>query len=365
MKNWITIIFFFTLISGIFSQTKRVGIGTTNPTKLLHIEGDVNSTDNLLYSRVNRVGNSDIRAIEAHSISNPGYGIGGHFTGGYRGVYALNDAGDYNGGGNYGLYAQAIGTTATGTRTALFAEATGGLINLAAKFGSGDVEVSNGVRIGSTSQNGRLYINNNNKAFGSTSSAIRVINNHNGSEATYGMYTTVETSSSADSYGIRAQGNVTGTGDSYGVRALAYANGTGGVAYGLHTQVTDAQGWSLYSLGKNYMSGDLRIGTTTDPYAGEYKVIVDGKILSEEVRIQNSSAWPDYVFQENYNLMPLDQLAQSIEDNGHLPNIPPAKVVESEGIQVGDMQIRMMEKIEELTLYILQLEKRIAEIEKR
>jgi hypothetical protein len=63
--------------------------------------------------------------------------------------------------------------------------------------------------------------------------------------------------------------------------------------------------------------------------------------------------------------MPLDKLAKSIEENGHLPNIPPAAVVESEGIQVGDMQIRMMEKIEELTLYILQLEKRIAEIEKR
>jgi hypothetical protein len=63
--------------------------------------------------------------------------------------------------------------------------------------------------------------------------------------------------------------------------------------------------------------------------------------------------------------MPLADLKQSIDENGHLPNIPPADVIERSGIPVGEMQIKMMEKIEELTLYILQLEKRIAEIEKR
>ena len=63
--------------------------------------------------------------------------------------------------------------------------------------------------------------------------------------------------------------------------------------------------------------------------------------------------------------MSLRELAQSIADNGHLPNIPPAEAVERDGIQVGDMQVRMMEKIEELTLYILQLEQRISEIEKK
>lgn len=359
MKNVFFLICFFSFTISIFGQAKRVGIGTNNPAHLLHLEGDATSFDKLIYSHANYIGQFDVRGIETYSVTNPGWGIGGYFTGGYRGVYAHNSAGEAGGNSTYGVYAKASGITATGTRTALFAEATGGLINLAAKFGSGDVEVSNGVRIGSTSQNGRLYIFNSNQAFGSTSSAIRVINNHNGTEAAYGMYTTVETSGSGDSYGIRAQGNVTGSGNSYGVRALAYMNGSGGIAYGLHSQVSDAQGWALYSIGKNYMSGDLRIGTTADPHGGEYKVIVDGKILSEEVRIQNSSAWPDYVFEDSYDLMPLDKLAQSIEENGHLPDIPAAAVVDSEGIQVGDMQVRMMEKIEELTLYILQQQNEI------
>ncbi len=365
MKNLITIIFIFTLISGAIAQTKRVGIGTTNPTNLLHIEGDPASSDKLIYSRANFTGFYDVRGIETYSIPNPGWGIGGYFTGGYRGVYAYNNAGNTNGSGSYGLYARADGVAATGTRTALFAEATGGLINLAAKFGSGDVEVANRIRVGTTAQNGRLHIVNTNQAFGTTASVIRVEGSHNGSQTSYGMYATVENSDSGDAAGIRAQGNVTGSGNSYGVRALAYANGTGGVAYGLHSQVSDAQGWALYSLGKNYMSGDLRIGTVSDPYSGAYTLVVDGKILSEEVRIQNSTAWPDYVFQENYELMSLRELAQSIADNGHLPNIPPAEAVERDGIQVGDMQVRMMEKIEELTLYILQLEQRISEIEKK
>ena len=349
----------FTLITSALSQAKRVGIGTSNPTRLLHLEGDGLSIDHLIYSRANFTGTEDIYGIETYSVTNPGYGIGGHFTGGYRGVYAHNSAGEYSGIGNYGIYAKASGNTATGTRTAIFAEATGGLINLAAKFGSGDVEVTNKMRIGTTAQNGRLHVKNVNQVFGTTASVIRVEGSHNGSQPSYGMYATVENSGSGDGYGLRAQGNVTGSGNSYGVRALAYANGIGGLAYGLHSAVSETQGWALYSLGKNYMSGDLRIGTVSDPYSGDYKLIVDGKIISEEVRIQNSSVWPDYVFEESYSLMPLSELEMSIQENGHLPNIPPASEVESEGIQVGDMQIRMMEKIEELTLYILQQQKEI------
>jgi len=86
---------------------------------------------------------------------------------------------------------------------------------------------------------------------------------------------------------------------------------------------------------------------------------VDGKIIGEEMRIQNSNNWPDYVFAEEYDLMPLDELKQTIALQKHLPNIPPASVVEEEGILIGDMQKRMMEKIEELTLYILDLHESI------
>ncbi len=108
-------------------------------------------------------------------------------------------------------------------------------------------------------------------------------------------------------------------------------------------------------------TGGVTIGTNDLPTG--YKLSVDGKIISEEVLVELSGAWPDYVFDKEYNLMPLSDLAQYIESNNHLPNIPSANVVESEGITLGAMQTLTIEKVEELTLYILQLEKRIAELE--
>jgi hypothetical protein len=71
--------------------------------------------------------------------------------------------------------------------------------------------------------------------------------------------------------------------------------------------------------------------------------------------VQAFASWPDYVFGDQYELMPIDELQKSIRLYKHLPNIPSASEVEKDGILVGDMQNRMMEKIEELTLYIIDL----------
>lgn len=94
-----------------------------------------------------------------------------------------------------------------------------------------------------------------------------------------------------------------------------------------------------------------------------YLLAVDGKIISEELKVQLSGNWPDYVFQDNYNLKSFDHLRSYIKENKHLPNIPAAAEVEKNGIEVGDMQKRMVEKIEELTLYILELEQRLKALE--
>ncbi|RMG27683.1 MAG: hypothetical protein D6730_06840 [Bacteroidetes bacterium] len=101
----------------------------------------------------------------------------------------------------------------------------------------------------------------------------------------------------------------------------------------------------------------VTIGTQTLP-AG-YRLAVDGRIICEEVRVEMSGSWPDYVFAEDYDLMPLADLEQHIATEKHLPGIPAAATVEAEGIAVGEMQQKMMEKIEELTLYIIQQQKEI------
>lgn len=111
-----------------------------------------------------------------------------------------------------------------------------------------------------------------------------------------------------------------------------------------------------------YVSGDVRIGSATA--ATGYKVSIDGKVMCEELKVQ-LSPWPDYVFANEYQLKSLDEVESFIKTNNHLPNIPAASVIESEGLNVGEMQGLMMEKIEELTLYIIEMNKNNKELQSR
>ena len=102
---------------------------------------------------------------------------------------------------------------------------------------------------------------------------------------------------------------------------------------------------------------DGNVGIGTDKTTG-YKLSVEGKIRAREVVI-NLDTWADYVFADSFILMPIETLDSFIKADKHLPGIPSeAKVVE-EGLSVSEMQVSMMQKIEELTLYIIQLQKQI------
>lgn len=104
-------------------------------------------------------------------------------------------------------------------------------------------------------------------------------------------------------------------------------------------------------------SGQIAVGTTSVPT--EYKMAIDGKLITEEVRVEISDSWPDYVFEEGYNLPTLMEIQKHIEGKGHLPNIPSAKEVEANGIELGEMDRLLLEKIEELTLHIIQINHQI------
>jgi hypothetical protein len=105
--------------------------------------------------------------------------------------------------------------------------------------------------------------------------------------------------------------------------------------------------------------GDGRIGIWTTTPATGYALSVNGKIICEELKVQLSGSWPDYVFSDNYSLMSLAGVESFIRSYHHLPGIPNALQIEKDGISVGEMQKKMMEKIEELTLYIIQQQKEI------
>ncbi len=107
--------------------------------------------------------------------------------------------------------------------------------------------------------------------------------------------------------------------------------------------------------------GKVSIGTPT-PAAG-YMVSINGKMICTELKVQLQSNWPDYVFKKNYSLISMEELRKYISVNHHLPNIPAAAELEKSGLELGEMQRKMMEKIEELTLYILQLESRLNQLE--
>ncbi|QYJ67419.1 hypothetical protein [Flavobacterium litorale] len=107
---------------------------------------------------------------------------------------------------------------------------------------------------------------------------------------------------------------------------------------------------------------------TTDPGFGDfpantlvnyddYRLFVRGGILAEEVRIRTQATWADYVFTDDYYLMPLNEVEEYIADNGHLPNMPSAKQVEEEGLELGNIVKLQQEKIEELTLHLIAQEK--------
>ncbi|TDP61970.1 hypothetical protein [Flavobacterium dankookense] len=103
--------------------------------------------------------------------------------------------------------------------------------------------------------------------------------------------------------------------------------------------------------------GDFTVFPTTSGGVdvSNYKLFVKGGILAEEVRV--STTWADYVFLKDYKLKSLKEVEQFINDNGHLPNVPSAKQVKEEGIELGEMAKIQQEKIEELTLYIIEQNK--------
>jgi len=225
----------------------NVGIGESNPGNKLRIKGNSTSTQNVLSVSTTYSGNSNVRAVEGFSIPADGYGFGGYFQGGARGVQSW--------------------------------------------------------------------------AFGGNSSNLA----------------------------IGVEGNASGSG---GVRMGVFGRATGGV-----------ENWAGYfAEGNMYVTNDLRIGVGAKNGASGYKVAIDGKVIAEEMRVQISGAWPDYVFEDDYDLMPLKELENQIKINGHLPGVPSAEEAEKDGIMLGDMNRMLLEKIEELTLHVIRLEKEIQDL---
>jgi len=294
-----------------------------------HLDGAADSAQTVFYSEVGLSGAyADPVAIQGKSTVRPGYGIAIHGQGGYRGVQGITDNTDYTG-SSYAIYGSATG--AGGTRYGVYGKATNtggaavgvygsasGSTDSWAGYFSGDAHFSGNVGIGTLSPTASLHI----KGYISVLNLQSTNNN-----PLVGFYDNAGTNKAY----IQSWGN-----DFF----------VGNLLNGYIRFATN-------NINRMHIdpSGNVQIGNYT---ASGYRLAVDGYIICEELRVADSDDWPDYVFDKEYDLMSLKELEQSIEVNNHLPGLPSAADVKENGFLVADLQKRVLEKVEELTLYTIE-----------
>jgi hypothetical protein len=158
----------------------------------------------------------------------------------------------------------------------------------------------------------------------------------------------------------------------YDIYAKAIDNGGGSTwTDPIHITVTtppaSMRNWNL--TGNNLLNsntGYVAIGglPTNTPSDTAIKLSVKGTIFAKKLTV-TQSLWPDYVFTPDYKLLTLQQLETFIQKNKHLPGITAAKQVEKNGLNVGDNQAALLQKIEELTLYIIDMNKKLEQQQKQ
>lgn len=122
--------------------------------------------------------------------------------------------------------------------------------------------------------------------------------------------------------------------------------------------------WSSFT--RMIISKDGNIGIGTENFtdgADTYRLSVDGSIRANRVRVYTD--WADYVFEKDYCLPSLEEVENHIHEKGHLIDIPSASEVEEKGIELGEMNKLLLQKIEELTLYIITLNKEVEQLKEQ
>jgi len=165
--------------------------------------------------------------------------------------------------------------------------------------------------------------------------------------------------------------HATGSQNTYvGKGVGAISSGSGNVFLGYRAGGNEAGSNKLYIDNSGttdpLIYGDFdsnQLGINTNNIPSGYALAVKGKTITEEVKVRAYYNWPDYVFDANYELTPLNTLETQIENAGHLPGVPSAKEVEEDGFNLGEMDAILLEKVEELTLYLIEMNKKVEKLE--
>lgn len=163
--------------------------------------------------------------------------------------------------------------------------------------------------------------------------------------------------------------------DKVGINSLPNTTHTLTVGGTIHATGIYVNGQSLSDAGFEFWTksgtnvwnntGNVGIGTPLTQNPNNYKLAVKGKLGAQEVQIENNSlTWSDFVFNDDYKLMSLEELESYIKANKHLPEIPTAQEVKENGILLGEMNAKLLQKIEELTLHLIELKKEVETLKK-
>lgn len=147
----------------------------------------------------------------------------------------------------------------------------------------------------------------------------------------------------------------------YGELMVA-TNTVGGIPY---QDIYKADGTNigihLSADGDTYFNnGNVGIGTASPTE----KLSINGKIRAREIKVE-TTGWADYVFEPSYQLPDLNETEQFIKEHKHLPEIPSAKEVAENGVNLGEMNSKLLKKIEELTLYLIEKDKQVTDLQER
>ncbi|MBS0028873.1 hypothetical protein ACTJJ0_13075 [Chitinophaga sp. 22321] len=355
-------------------STGNVGIGTTSPVVRLSVYGTVD----------------DSAAISLQSGSNSRFYIQqggallkiGGVTSGNGAINVLNTGrvgigtsapatlldvnGDFRLGVNTGGLAYSIGFTRTGNAQLYGTTATGLALGGDGTGIDAIVLPGGNVGIGTANPTYKLDVQNGSVNIGAGANiAYRAGNYLSMGNASYGNFPYIAFNAFLTTSDIPAGKNLfTPIYNAGGGLIIKGEAGGSGLHFYQKTYNNGTPPYDLTSFTEILtltQTGAVGIGTTT---TGIHRLAVEGSIGARKVKV-NQAGWSDFVFQPTYNLLSLPEVENYIKANRHLPDIPTATEVEKNGLDLGEMDRKLLQKIEELTLYLIDMKKEVIQLKKQ